>query len=351
MENVKVLAVIPAYNSAQYIERTIFSILKQDYSALDILVIDDCSSDNTLEILERYKGDIQILRNDSNLGFSYSLNRAIPLAKDAKAEFIFILEDDTELIDSDYITRGLDHFTNENVALVCGQAVDFNSNRLSLAKRAFARYLNLDYQENKPTIVSYSILKSDLIRVEALESVGGFGFAGNPKLGAEDQILGKALRDKGMTLIKDNSLRYRLDFARTGTLLKCLKSERNAGWTVGVAVSQGIININPVDSAETRKKVNFRRGQVISVLLICASFILFAFSYRIALAVIPGLIALRCIYYLSRSKGFRYREKPYFIGVGILNDFNFSIPFYLGVIAGIWNKVLDKIIRKTQAEP
>jgi glycosyltransferase involved in cell wall biosynthesis len=347
MKDVKVLAVIPAYNSAQHIERAILSILKQDYSALDIFAIDDCSSDNTPEILNRYSEKIQVLPNDSNSGFSYSLNRAISLAKEAKAEFIFILEDDTELVDSDYITRGLDHFTNENVALVCGQAVDFNSNRLSLAKRAFARYLNLDYKENKPTAVSYSILKSDLIRVKALESVGGFGYAGNPKLGAEDQILGKALRDKGLILIKDNSLRYRLDFARTGTLLKFLKSERNAGWTVGAAVSQGIINTNPVASAETRKKVNFRRSQAISVLLICASFILFAFSYQIALVVILGLIALRCIYYLSRSKGFRYREKPYFTGVGILNDFNFSVPFYLGTIAGIWDKVWNKIIRKT----
>jgi len=346
MKDVKVLAIIPAYNSAQHIERTIVSILKQDYSALDIFAIDDCSSDNTLEILQEHSENIQILRNDSNLGFSYSLNRAKSLAKDAKAEFIFILEDDTELIDSDYITRGLGHFTDENVALVCGQAVDFNSSRLSLAKRAFARYLNLDFQENKPTTVSYSILKSDLIRVKALELIGGFGYAGNPKLGAEDQILGKALRDKGLILIKDNSLRYRLDFARTGTLLKLLKSERNAGWTVGSAVSQGVINTNPVDSAETRMKVNFRRGQAISVLLICASLILFAFSYWIALAVILGLIALRCIYYLSRSRGFRYREKPYFAGVGILNDFIFSVPFYLGAVAGIWDKILNKIIRK-----
>ena len=41
---------IPAYNSAEYIRNTIDSILKQTYSNIEVVVVDDCSKDNTVEV-------------------------------------------------------------------------------------------------------------------------------------------------------------------------------------------------------------------------------------------------------------------------------------------------------------
>ena len=339
----KVLAVIPAYNSSEYVKGAITSLLQQGYPDLRIVVIDDCSSDNTSKILDNYQGEIEVTKNEQNMGFAHSLNRALSMTKDE--EFLFVLEDDVELVTVDYISRAIRDFENEGdnnkIALICGQAIDFSPERLSLTKRAFARYLNLDYQESGIMEVSYSLLKADLIKVAALREVEGFSSAGNPKLGTEDQILAKKLRGESFILLKDTSLKYQLDFARRETLADFLKSEVNAGKTLAVAVGQRLISTNPTQSAETRRKSNYRRTQVTIVALVCLSLLLLIYSYQLAIGVILGILALEFINYLRKSKGFKSWEKPYFATVGIINDFVFSFSFYWGAMSGLKDKIFS----------
>ena len=130
MKYPRVLAVIPAYNSAEFIEKTVISLVKQDYPYLRRIVIDDCSKDGTGEIVSKYAGRLEVLRNETNSGLAFGLNRALTLAKDE--EFLLILEDDVEIVDTDYVTRSLKHFEDSRVGIVCGQPVDFGPDRLSL---------------------------------------------------------------------------------------------------------------------------------------------------------------------------------------------------------------------------
>ncbi len=46
----KLSIIIPAYNAAKYVERCVESILSQDFNDLEILIVDDGSSDNTLDV-------------------------------------------------------------------------------------------------------------------------------------------------------------------------------------------------------------------------------------------------------------------------------------------------------------
>lgn len=55
-----VTIIIPSLNQGQYIERTLLSILKQDYSNIEIIVADGRSSDNTLDMLRKYDSDHNI---------------------------------------------------------------------------------------------------------------------------------------------------------------------------------------------------------------------------------------------------------------------------------------------------
>ena len=52
MKNIKVSIVTPAYNNEKYIEETINSILNQTHQNFEIIVVDDYSSDKTIELVE-----------------------------------------------------------------------------------------------------------------------------------------------------------------------------------------------------------------------------------------------------------------------------------------------------------
>jgi glycosyltransferase involved in cell wall biosynthesis len=330
MINPKILAIITAHDSSNVIEKAIVSLVKQDYPYLNILVIDDCSVDNTYELISKYRNKLTALRNENNSGFSFSLNLALSLID--SEEFLFLLEDDIELVNSNYITNAVRHFGDSRIALVCGNAVDFTSERLSLTQRLWARYTNNDYQDLGIKEISYSYLKADLIRVSSLKQVGGFSSAGNEKLAVEDQILAKKLRDSGFKLLRDSSLQYYLDFGGNSNLWGFLKSEANAGYGLGMAIRSKSISVNPNQSNTTKRKRNFRLGQVITVAFSCLSLLLLFYSFKLALAVLMAVLFLRFAYYFIIAGGFKWYERLYCGIMGIIDDFVFSFQFYLGIL-------------------
>ncbi len=70
-----VTVLIPVYNSAEFIEPCLKSILNQTYQNYKILVVNDGSTDNTLEILKKYP--VEIISYEKNQGISYALNLGI----------------------------------------------------------------------------------------------------------------------------------------------------------------------------------------------------------------------------------------------------------------------------------
>lgn len=73
-----------AYNAAPYIEETIKSIIDQTDSNWELIIIDDCSSDNTIEIVTKYAhlhSNIFLIKNKENLGPGITRNRGIEKAK------------------------------------------------------------------------------------------------------------------------------------------------------------------------------------------------------------------------------------------------------------------------------
>ena len=66
--------VIPAYNHANYLDEAIQSVLKQDYPNIELIVLDDGSTDNTREVLEKYS-DIFLWETHQNMGQANTLNK------------------------------------------------------------------------------------------------------------------------------------------------------------------------------------------------------------------------------------------------------------------------------------
>jgi len=88
--------ILPTYNRAHIISRSIISILNQTYKDFELIIVDDCSTDNTREVIENYsKMDdrVKYIRNNKNLGPSGARNVGIKLAI---GEFIAFQDDDDE---------------------------------------------------------------------------------------------------------------------------------------------------------------------------------------------------------------------------------------------------------------
>lgn len=71
-----VSVIIPAYNSSDYIENCINSLLRQTYKKIEIIVIDDGSTDDTYSIIEKYSDKIKIVKK-MNTGVSDTRNKRI----------------------------------------------------------------------------------------------------------------------------------------------------------------------------------------------------------------------------------------------------------------------------------
>lgn len=75
-----VSAILPCFNAERYVAGALESLRTQTYSRLEILVLDDGSSDRTFEIVEQHRADdvrIRVLRNSVNLGLTATLNRGV----------------------------------------------------------------------------------------------------------------------------------------------------------------------------------------------------------------------------------------------------------------------------------
>ena len=94
MKNTDISIYVPVYNGEKTIERCIDSILEQSIKPRDILILNDCSNDNTLEILKNYEGLISVKSNVSNIGLSYSRNIAV---NELKTRYIASIDADVEL--------------------------------------------------------------------------------------------------------------------------------------------------------------------------------------------------------------------------------------------------------------
>ena len=80
----KVSVLIPAYNAEKYLGEAIDSILNQTFTDFECIIIDDCSTDNTWKIIQKYaKKDSRIVgvKNEKNLKLSATLNKGVDLCK------------------------------------------------------------------------------------------------------------------------------------------------------------------------------------------------------------------------------------------------------------------------------
>jgi glycosyltransferase involved in cell wall biosynthesis len=79
---------IPSFNSEKTVERCLRSVCSQDYENVEVLVVDDCSSDGTVKVCHEYSDSLRVLTNERNLGLVGNHNRCIELANGKYVKFV-----------------------------------------------------------------------------------------------------------------------------------------------------------------------------------------------------------------------------------------------------------------------
>jgi glycosyltransferase involved in cell wall biosynthesis len=102
-----VSVIVPTRNRAHYLPQTIDSLLRQDYANLEVLLLDNASTDDTPALAARYAGDrrFQYARHPTNIGMVG--NWRYGLYERARGEWFLLLSDDDYLIDDQYIGKAM----------------------------------------------------------------------------------------------------------------------------------------------------------------------------------------------------------------------------------------------------
>ncbi|HPO49513.1 MAG TPA: glycosyltransferase family 2 protein [Spirochaetota bacterium] len=88
MQNPKISVVTVTFNAGEFIEQTILSVINQTYENIEFIIVDGLSSDNTLEIIKKYREKISVLISEKDFGIYDAMNKGIRIAS---GDFIYFL--------------------------------------------------------------------------------------------------------------------------------------------------------------------------------------------------------------------------------------------------------------------
>ena len=97
---IKISVIIPIYNVASYIKDCLLSVLKQDYPDFEVILVNDCTRDDSMEIIHDILKDnraipVRIVEHTENSGLSSARNTGI---REAKGEYVYFLDSDDEIV-------------------------------------------------------------------------------------------------------------------------------------------------------------------------------------------------------------------------------------------------------------
>jgi glycosyltransferase involved in cell wall biosynthesis len=134
--------IVPVYNSEEYLDKTISSILCQTYKNIEILLIDDGSNDNSMEIINRYKKEDSRIRvfSHQNSGQSFTRNKGI---ESSTGDFLVFLDSD-DWIDEQFIEKMYKKITiSQSDIVVCDYYISYPQEQIEILY-SFTGYHNGD---------------------------------------------------------------------------------------------------------------------------------------------------------------------------------------------------------------
>ena len=116
----KISIVVAVYNAEKTLKKCVDSLLNQTYNNIEIILVNDCSKDNSLDICNEYSkanDNVKVISNDRNSGVSATRNNGI---NNSTGEYICFVDSD-DYVEKDYVEILLKALINNNLQLsICG---------------------------------------------------------------------------------------------------------------------------------------------------------------------------------------------------------------------------------------
>ena len=164
MEEQKVSIIVPVYNGAEFLEETIASVRNQTWQNWELLLVDDCSKDQSYEIMKRLAAEderIVPLRQEQNGGAARARNRGV---MEASGRYIAFLDAD-DLWMKDKLSEQV-RFMTDNEAVFSFTAYEFGNSEAKGTGKIVHVPARLDYRHALPrTVIFTSTVMFDMTRI------------------------------------------------------------------------------------------------------------------------------------------------------------------------------------------
>tara|TARA_A100001015_G_scaffold286405_1_gene355039 strand:+ start:3125 stop:3820 length:696 start_codon:yes stop_codon:yes gene_type:complete len=162
-----VSVLLPVFNGEQYIQKAAFSILNQSHKELELLIIDDCSTDKSYQMsmnISEQDNRVRVFKNQKNLGLTKSLNLLI---NESSGKYL-ARQDSDDWSEETRLEKQLNYLNNKKIDVVYARSVRSDTNNIF---PWLSYYLPLDFvlKYKNPLIHGTMFAKKNII-----EKVGGY---------------------------------------------------------------------------------------------------------------------------------------------------------------------------------
>lgn len=164
--------ITPTYNSGIYIKKTIQSVINQTYSNWELIIIDDCSVDNTLEIVKLFSNNdsrIKLLKLEVNSGAAIARNRGLEIAK---GRFVAFCDCD-DIWFENKLEYQINFMLEKSlpISFTSYQLINENGESLNKVINAIDRITYLEYLKNTIIGMSTSMIDTSLVKEFRFENI------------------------------------------------------------------------------------------------------------------------------------------------------------------------------------
>lgn len=176
----KVTVIIPNYNGIEYLKECLKSLENQSFKDFSVLIVDNCSTDGSIEYVKEKYPDIRLLEMDKNYGFSVAVNRGI---RESRTPYVILLNNDT-VVHKDYIKELYSHISSSpKIFSVSSKMISYHNREMmddagdmySVIGWAFQRGIAQPVEDyDKPCRVFSACAGAAIYRREVFKKIGLF---------------------------------------------------------------------------------------------------------------------------------------------------------------------------------